>query len=197
MSRRIRWALTGALFALASGVAAVAQAGTSEEVHLSLDMQTVSISVTGGNVVFPGVYGSNAFVRAHTSSGSEAPAPTITNNGNVDIGSLVVTFTGPAGQEAACDGGGTWAAHAVSTAADRFVARAWASTSQNIGNFNSAKKAVAPNTGSGDILANSPLAPAATVPLLLEIQTPNPAVNGTSGCTIGLSVTAAAVPPAP
>ena len=163
---------------------------------MTLDIEAVSISITGGAVDFGGPYGADVKVRAHPQgSVANAAPPTITNNGNVDITSLVVAYTGELGEEATCDGGtGSWAAHGSSTSTDRFVGRVWASTDATYSTFNSSSVKIPPGTGTGNILSgtNTPLEEGDSVPLLLEIQTPNPAVVGVDGCTIGLSVTASA-----
>lgn len=196
MSREIRWTIVGALVGLFSSIGAIAEAQTSGTVEVTLQIEAVSIAVTGGNIDFGGPWGSNAALQAHPQeSQREAIPPTITNNGNVDITSLVVAYSGTLGQEASCDSGaGTWAAHASSAASDRFVMRAWASTNTSITTFNSSKLPIDPATGSGNVLSvgNAPLAQGAGIPLQLEIVTPNPALVGATGCTIGLSVTASA-----
>jgi hypothetical protein len=196
MTRRTRWTIIGALVGLFSSIGAIAEAQTSGSVEVTLEIQAVSISITGGSIDFGGPWGSGAALQAHPQeSNREAVPPTITNNGKVNITSLVVAYSGTLGEEASCDSGdGTWAAHASTPAADRFVMRAWASTNTSITTFNSSRFPIDPATGSGNVLAvaNSPLAQAASIPLQLEIVTPSPALVGATGCTIGLSVTASA-----
>jgi len=196
MSRQFRWTVIGAVVGLFSSIGAIAEAQTSGTVEVTLQIEAVSIGITGGSVDFGGPWGSGAALQAHPQeSNREALPPTITNNGNVDITSLVVAYSGTLGQEASCDSGaGNWAAHASSAASDRFVMRAWASTNTSITTFNSSRFPIDPATGSGNVLAigNSPLAQGAAIPLLLEIVTPSPALVGATGCTIALSVTASA-----
>ena len=194
MSRNARWALVAACWTLAAGIATEAAADATGSVSVSLQVETVSISITGGAVALGGPHGSNVALQAHPQESiREALPPTITNNGNIPITSLTVTYAGTGGQEVSCDAGaGSWAAHATTTASNQFVMRAWASTDAVYTNFNANALAIAPGAGSGNILAagNSPLAAEEAVPLLLELRTPNPPVAGASGCTVGLTVTA-------
>lgn len=196
MSRRLRWTLIASFVAFFSSTVAIANAGPTESVSMTLDIEAVSISITGGAVDFGGPYGADVKVQAHPQGSiAEAAPPTITNNGNVDITSLVVSYTGELGEEATCDSGtGSWAAHASSSSTDRFVGRAWASTDATYSTFKNNASVIDPGVGTGNVLDPlfGSLEEGDSIPLLLEIQTPNPAVVGVDGCTIGLSVTASA-----
>jgi hypothetical protein len=165
------------------------------EVTVTVSAEAVGISITGGAVNFGGPYAPNELLRAHPQESiRHALPPTVTNTGNTTIGYLDVTFDGPAGAEASCDSGaGSWSAHASSSAQDRFVLRAWANSSTNITQFNSNARAVAPSTGSGNVLTGDTTIEASdSLPLLMELRMPNPPVAGGSGCSISLTVTAAA-----
>lgn len=196
MSRQFRWTIIGVLVGAFSTLGAIAEAQTSGTVEVTLEIEAVSIAISGGDIDFGGPWGSAAALHAHPQeSQREALPPTITNNGNVDITSIEVDYTGTLGEEATCDSGaGSWAAHASSAASDRFVMRAWASTNASISTFHSSRSPIDPATGSGNVLSGTelPFEPSEAIPLQLEIITPNPPVVGASGCTIGLSVTASA-----
>lgn len=196
MSRRTRWSLIAVLLTLTFGLAGVAHAESTGSVTVSLQVETLSIAITGGTIDFEGPWGPNEALHAHPQeSEGEVPPPTITNNGNVPITSVVVAYTGAPGEEATCDGGeGSWAAHANTTGTDQFFMRAWASTSVAYSNFIDAAFAIDPTTGSGNVLAagDSPLEADGELDLLLELVTPNPPLAGSTGCSIGLSVTASA-----
>ncbi|MEX1022725.1 MAG: hypothetical protein WD058_06215 [Dehalococcoidia bacterium] len=165
-------------------------------VLVTVTPEAVAITITGGEVAFGGPYSSGASVRAHPQpSVQNASPPTVSNTGNVAVTYLDVSFVGPSGEEATCDGGeGAWAAHASSPAPDRFTMKAWASTNTALGTFNDNAEAVMPGVGTGNILSVESLAPAEAMPLLLELRMPSPAVVGGEGCSIGLAVTAAAIP---
>lgn len=189
-------ALAAAALAAALGAAAAAHADSTATLSVSVSAQAVSISVTGGAVNFGGPHGANVTLQAHPQeSVREALPPTLTNTGNTSLTFVQVTFSGPAGAEASCDSDTTsWAAHASAAGTDQFVMKAWASTSSAFTNFTNSAVAVAPSTGTGNILAtgDSPIAQNGAVPILLELRMPNPPVAGSGGCTIGLVVTAAA-----
>jgi len=71
--------------------------------------------------------------------------------------------------------------------------RAWASSNPSWSNFNNTAFAIAPNTGTANILQTSPLEAEQVVPLLLDLRMPSPIVAGGEGCTIELIVTASAL----
>lgn len=195
-----RWpqlaAACAAAVTLIAGVWAPGLAQTSATLSVSVQAEAVAISVTGGSIDFGGPHAANTTVQAHPQETiRETLPPTLTNTGNVDLSFVQVAYSGVVGSEASCDSGTTsWAAHASTAATDRFVMRAWASTSTTFSTFNSNAFAITPGTGSANILAasNTPLVEDAAVPILLELRMPNPPVAGAGGCAIGLTVTAGA-----
>lgn len=170
----------------------VAAADDSGGVSITLSSEAVGISITGGAIDFGGPFAPGETLIAHPSTLAQASPPTVVNSGNLPITFLTLAYDGPVGQEASCDGGtASWAAHASSAAQDRFAMRAVASTSSSTSVFGSSGVAITPGTGSTDIL-NTTLEVDSSIPLLLQLFMPNPAVAGGDGCSIALTVTAAA-----
>jgi hypothetical protein len=185
--------LVGTVF-FALAAASLVAADSTQPLEVTVSAEAVAITISG-NVNFGGPYPANAFVRAHLQTSTQhAIPPSVTNSGNVGITFLSLSYEGPTGQEALCGGGGTWAAHQSTTGPNQFVIKAWASTTTALTTFNSSSTAVHPTSGTGNILSatNSPVAPAASIPLQFILQMPNPALTGGAGCSITLSVTAAA-----
>lgn len=175
------------------GFVAHVAADDTGAVSITVSTEAVGVTITGGALNFGGPHAPDTYVWAHPSSGVVGTTPpTVTNSGNVAFSYLGVTFDGVTGQEATCDGGAShWSAHASTNAQDRFVLRTWASTNTNTSNFVSLSSAVAPSTGSGNVLSAT-LDPDAFIPLLFRLHMPDPTVAGGEGCTIGLTVTVAA-----
>ncbi len=173
-------------------LALTTEADETGSVSITLSSEAVGISITGGAINFGGPHAPGAVLLAHPSGSAQAAPPSVVNSGNLPIAFLSVAYDGPTGQEASCDNGdGSWAAHGSSAAQDRFFMRALASTSTSTSTFNSSALAITPATGSADLLATT-LAVDGTIPLLLQLFMPNPPVAGGEGCSISLTVTAAA-----
>jgi hypothetical protein len=182
--------------AFAIGTVFVAGAQTSGDVEITVSVEAVGITITGGDLNFGGPHPPNQQVAAHPSPTDGvlgvASAPTITNSGNVPLNYIDVTYGGPVGAEASCDeGASSWPARVTSNPAG-FLMRARAGGSTTYSTFASSALSIAPGTGTGNILANVPLEGSAEVPLYLYLRLPQTPAGGGSGCTIDLVVTASA-----
>jgi hypothetical protein len=191
MRKRLTWCGLASACVFAVGVLLTADAQDTGQVTVSVSTEGVGITITGGNVQFGGPHSGDKMLRTHPND--EIFPPVVTNTGNVTIGRIEVAYDGPAGAEAMCDGGnGSWSAHASSVAVDQFLMRALVSTNQT-GFPASAGVNINPTSGSGNAFRNGEvLAPGGDVDLFLALWTPQASTTGAQGCTIGLTVTAAA-----
>jgi hypothetical protein len=191
MSWRLRLSMMiGAMTFLLAAVIPVL-ADDTQSLDVTVTTESIAITISQDTLAFAGPHEPGALLSAHPSATGIVPPPSITNSGNVALTGLFVSYTGPTGQEATCGNGGTWAAHQSTQGPDQFAIRVLASSASAFSTFNSGASYIHPTNGSANILGAS-LAPAASIPLLLQLRMPNPPVNGTGGCSIGLAVTAAA-----
>lgn len=181
--RRRLLAALGATLAVATFGLASISATAQESVTATVEVAEVAISVTNPNVDF-GTVGLGE--TASTLSG--ATAPTVTNDGNVDLNQLVVGYDyGTSGATAVCTSG-TWTANATATTGtDAFFMAAY--TWEN-------SPVVIPTTsGTGvNVLGGTTgttLAPTATFDIDLNFAVPS-AITTSGPCTADLEVLAVA-----
>jgi len=186
-------------FGMSIGVVAFAlvlitSADANGDVEVGLFTESVSISVSGP-IDLGGPHGSGASVWAHPSGSAETAPATVTNTGNTEFNRVYVSYAGDLGLEGVCDGGdGHWqAVTSSSPGEDQFRTRVWVSTSTsgNFTGFNNGSATIPPGGVTTNVLAE-PVAAAGTTQLMLNINTPSPAVAGGDGCYINLILTAAA-----
>lgn len=198
MLRRLMICALASACAFALGTVFVSNAqGPTGEVEVTVSVEAVGISITGGDVAFGGPYEPNAQLAAHPNAPSaefvaKAVPPIVKNTGNVPLTSLVVTYSGPAQGEASCDGGASaWPAR-VTANPSGFLMRALGASSDSWTTFSNNWSPIQPGTtGSGNVLLSG-LNPGAEAKLFLYLRIPQAPAGGGSGCTIGLIVTATA-----